>query len=106
MEYYRGGLRSQAILLPMVILTMLVERFYVTTQEDGAREALQHLAGTALVGFCCYVVLCWETVAKLLLAYPESHCFSVALMVLIGRYTGYQLWEPWRFRDLVDPERT
>ncbi len=106
LEYFRIAPRSQTILLPMVILTMLVERFYVTTQEDGAREALQHLAGTALVGFCCYLVLCWETVAKLLLAYPESHCFSVALMVVIGRYTGYQLWEPWRFRDLVDPERT
>ena len=90
----------------MVILTMLVERFYVTTQEDGARAALQHLAGTALVGFCCYLVLRWETVAKLLLAYPESHCFTVALMVLIGRYTGYQLLEPWRFRDFVDVRRT
>ena len=27
----------RAVLLPMVILTMLVERFYITTQEDGTR---------------------------------------------------------------------
>jgi hypothetical protein len=102
LEYGRVSPRSQAVLLPMVILTMLVERFYVTTQEDGTRVALQHLAGTALVGFCCYLVLRWETVAKLLLAYPESHFFTVALLVLIGRYTGYQLLEPWRFRDFAD----
>ena len=86
----------------MVILTMLIERFYVTTQEDGMHVALQHLAATAIVGFFCYLVLCWESVARLLLAYPEAHFFTVALMVLIGRYTGYQLLEPWRFRDFVD----
>lgn len=106
LEYCRVALRSHAVLLPMVILTMLVERFYVTTQEDGAQTALQHLAGTGVVGFCCYLVLCWETVAKLLLAYPECHFFTVALLILIGRYTGYQLLEPLRFRDFAGVQRT
>ncbi|MHB8900123.1 MAG: 7TM domain-containing protein [Thermoguttaceae bacterium] len=102
LAYFRAAPAVQSVLLPMVILTMLVERFYVTTQEDGVHVALQHLAGTALVGFCCYLVLCWDTVAQLLLAYPEAHFFTVASMVLIGRYTGYQLLEPWRFRSFVD----
>ena len=102
LEYFRISPGTQAVLLPMVILTMLVERFYITTQEDGAGIAFQHLAGTLVVGFCCYLVLCWEAVAQLVLAYPEAHCFTVALLVLIGRYTGYQLLEPWRFRDLAD----
>jgi hypothetical protein len=102
LEYFRIAPGTQAVLLPMVILTMLVERFYITTQEDGPGVAFQHLAGTLIVGFCCYLVLCWEAVAQWLLAYPEAHCFTVALLVLIGRYTGYQLFEPWRFRDLAD----
>ncbi len=102
LAYFHVAPSGQAVLLPMVILTMLVERFYLTTQEDGVRVAIQHLAGTAIVGFCCYLVLCWDTVAQLLLAYPEAHCFTVAAMVLIGRYTGYQLFEPWRFRSFVD----
>ncbi|NLX54675.1 MAG: hypothetical protein GXY58_06150 [Planctomycetaceae bacterium] len=102
LEYFRIAPETQAVLLPMAILTMLVERFYMTSQEDGARVALQHLAGTLAVGFCCYLVLCWEAVAQWILAYPEAHCFTVALLVLIGRYTGYQLLEPWRFRDLAN----
>jgi hypothetical protein len=102
LEYFRIAPGTQAVLLPMVILTMLVERFYITTQEDGARVAFQHLAGTFVVSFCCYLVLCWQAVAQLILAYPEGHCFTVALLVLVGRYTGYQLFEPWRFRDLAD----
>jgi hypothetical protein len=102
LEYFRVAPGTHAVLLPMVILTMLVERFYITTQEDGPGVAMQHLAGTAIVGFCCYLILRWGTVAQLLLAYPESHFFTIAAMVLIGRYTGYQLLEPWRFRDFVD----
>ena len=69
---------------------------------SGPSVAFQHLAGTLLVGFCCYLVLCWEAVAHLIVAYPEAHCFTIALLVLIGRYTGYQLLEPWRFRDFAD----
>lgn len=102
LHYLQVAPRSETILLPMVILTMLVERFYLTTQEGGTAAALEHLAGTAVVGFFCYLILRWETVARLLLAYPEAHFFTVAAMVLIGRYTGYQLLEAWRFRDAVD----
>ncbi len=103
LDYYRATPSSQAILLPMVILTMLVERFYVTMQEDGTRGAVQQLAGTAIVGSCCFLVFRWETAARLLLAYPEGHFFTVALLVLLGRYTGYQLLEPLRFRDFAGP---
>jgi hypothetical protein len=100
LQYYRWTPGSNAVLLPMVILTMLIERFYLTTQEDGFRVALQNLIGTMVVGFCCYLVLRWQTVATLFLTYPEAHFFTVALMILIGRYTGYQLFEAWRFRDM------
>ncbi len=105
LAYLQATPGTQAILLPMVILTMLVERFYLTTQEDGVATAVQHLAGTAIVGFCCYLVLCWDAVAELLLLYPEAHFFTVALLVLIGRYTGYQLFEPFRFRHFVDVQQ-
>jgi len=94
---------AETVLLPMVILTMIVERFYVTSQEDGPGVALQLLGGTLLVGVFCYLVLRWEAVGRLFLAYPEAHFFTVAVLVLIGRYTGYQLLELWRFRD-VDAE--
>jgi len=105
LDYCRVAPGVQAVLLPMVILTMLIERFYLTTQEDGAHVAVQHLAGTFVVGVCCYLVFRWEAVAALLLAYPEAHLFTVALLVLIGRYTGYQLFEFWRFRDFSGARR-
>ena len=37
--------------------------------------------------------------------YPELHLFTVAALILLGRYTGYRLTELWRFRDLAGPPR-
>ena len=40
---------TDAVLLPMVILTMLIERFYVTTEEDGLMYTVKLAAGTLMV---------------------------------------------------------
>jgi hypothetical protein len=105
LDYYHLTPSVQAVLLPMVILTMTIERFYVTSEEDSFRFALQLMAGTVIVGFCCYLVLRWETVGHVLLTHPESHLFTVAALVLLGRYTGYRLSELLRFRDLSSARR-
>lgn len=90
-------------MLPMVILTMTIERFYVSTEEDGLHNSVQLLAGTLLVAFCCYLILCSKAVGHVLLNYPEIHLFTVAALILLGRYSGYRLTELWRFRDLTGP---
>jgi len=92
---------TDAVLLPMVILTMTVERFYLTSEEDSPRIALQLLVNTVLVAVCCYMVLRWQTVGRVLLVYPELHLITVAVLILLGRYSGYRLSELFRFRDLV-----
>ena len=90
----------QAVLLPMVILTMTIERFFINMEEDGVPNAFRLLGLTVLVAFCCYLVLRWNSVGQLLLAYPETHLVTIAVLILMGRYTGYRLTELWRFRDL------
>ena len=88
----------------MVIMTMLVERFYVTTEEDNLYFAVQLLIGTLTLAFVVYSLLGWKTVGRTLLFYPELHLFTVAALILVGRYTGYRLTELWRFRDLAGPK--
>ena len=65
---------------------------------------VERLAGTIVVGLVCYLVLRWQLVARLLLIYPELHFFTVAVLIVIGRYTGYQIVELWRFRDMPETE--
>jgi hypothetical protein len=49
------------------------------------------------------MILCWATVGRMLLVHPELHCFTIAALILLGRYSGYRLTELWRFRDLAGP---
>ncbi len=91
----------RAVLLPLVILTVLIERYFVTSEEDGTAFALQLVVGTAVVAACCYMMLGWKEIGSILLIYPELHFFTIAAFIWIGRYSGYRLVELWRFRDMV-----
>jgi hypothetical protein len=101
LDYYRLTPAAQTVLLPMVIMTMTIERFYVSSEEDGLPYALMVLAGTFAVALCCFVVLRWEKLGALLLRFPEGELFIVAALILLGRYTGYRLTDLWRFRDIA-----
>ena len=101
LNYFSPGESAHAVLLPMVILTILIERFFVTAEEDGTGYALQLVLGTVVVAAFCYVILRWQDIGNLVLVYPEVHFLTIAAFILIGRYSGYRLTELWRFRDLA-----
>lgn len=105
LDYLEWTNSAQAVLLPLVILTILIERFHVTAEEDGISFALQLVVGTTIVSAFCYLLLKWNDIGQLLLIYPEAHFFTIAVFILIGRYTGYRLVELWRFRDLVKSDQ-
>ena len=103
MNYFDLAPGGRTVLLPMVILTNLVERFYVTTEEDSIFEAIRLLAGSALMALVIYLLLRWPSLGSLLFNYPELHFFTVVVLILIGRYTGYRLTDLIRYRDLAGP---
>ena len=92
---------ANAVLLPMVILTMMIERFNITAEEDGHPEAFKMLANTLVVAICCLFVLRIKVVGRLMLIFPEVQLLNAAALLLIGRYSGYRLTELWRFRDIA-----
>lgn len=100
-DYMAPASGVRAVLLPLVILTILIERFFVTAEEDGTTFAIQLVVGTFVVAAFCYMILSKEQIGQILLIYPELHLFTIAAFVWIGRYSGYRLVELWRFRDMV-----
>ncbi|MAT72415.1 MAG: hypothetical protein CMJ58_23165 [Planctomycetaceae bacterium] len=104
LDYMNLTPSAQAVLLPMVILTTLTERYYVTSEEDGHAFAVKLSLGTLIVSAMCYAVLSWDAVGEWILAYPEAHLITIAVLMYIGRYTGYRLSELIRFRDFVKNE--
>ena len=87
-------------LLPIVILTMTIERFFIITEEAGLREALRTAVGTAAVSSITYWIINWDPLQLMFFLYPELISAVAAFQVLLGRYTGFRLLELSRFRDL------
>jgi len=87
-------------LLPFVILTMTIERFFVIVEEAGIREGLRTAAGSAAVSVITYQIISWEPLQLTFFVYPELLAGVVAIQILLGRYTGYRLSEIFRFRTL------
>lgn len=100
-EFYSTAPNPQAVILPLVILTGLVEQIYITGEEDSLGYVVKLSAGTTLVALCCYAVLSHVALGRLVLRYPELHLFTMAALIMIGRYAGYRLTELWRFHDLI-----
>jgi len=92
---------ARAVILPLVIMTMMIERFYISSEEDGLRHSLKLLGGTFVVAGCCLALLWWEALGQHVLRFPEAELFVAGALLLIGRYSGYRLSELFRFKDLA-----
>ena len=87
-------------LFPIVILTIAIERFSIVLEEVGAREAVHQGLGTLAVAALAYLVMGLDTVEYLVFVFPELLLVVLAGILIVGRYTGYRLFELLRFREL------
>ena len=88
-------------LLPFVILTMVIERFFVLVEEAGASAGIRTALGSALVSVITYFIISWEPLQLTFFLYPELMAAVSALQILVGQYSGYRLMELFRFRKLI-----
>ena len=91
-------------LLPFVILTMTIERFYVIVEEAGVQKGLQTAAGSAAVAIITHEVIHLDFLQLTFFVYPELLFTVVGFQILLGRYTGYRLSELLRFRAFRRPQ--
>jgi hypothetical protein len=91
-------------LLPIVILTMLIERVYITTSEEGAREALLRAFWSVLVAAAIHPVFRNAHAEYLMFSFPELVLVVMGLLVWIGGYMGYRVSDLLRFRELAAGE--
>lgn len=87
-------------LFPMVIMTMTIERMSIVWEERGAREAMQQGMGSLFVAAIAYLLMNIEELRHFIFVYPETLLFILALVMLLGRYSGYRLTELVRFKAL------
>jgi hypothetical protein len=56
--------------------------------------------GSLLVAILAYLLMQWPVMAHLSFHFPEINLIIVALILMMGNYTGYKLFELRRFRAM------
>jgi transglutaminase-like putative cysteine protease len=102
--YFDPGVDSIVVLLPVVVLTMLVDRIYTIADQRGMRTALIRLFWTVVAAFVSLFVLLQADWSIWLVAYPEIHALTLAVIIIIGLYQGPKLSEVPALSWLHEPE--
>ncbi|SFE24268.1 inactive transglutaminase family protein [Nitrosomonas sp. Nm166] len=85
---------------PMIILSWTIERMSVLWEEDGPREVFIQGSGSLLTAVIAYLFMTNRTIEYLTFNFPELMLVNLALILILGQYTGYRLSELYRFHSL------
>ena len=88
------------VLFPIVILSMLIERFSIAVAEEGWREALSRVVWTVLLVVAIYPAFRNVEIEHVMFSFPELVVCIMGLLVWIGGYTGFRVTDLLRFRLL------
>lgn len=87
---------------PMIIIAWTIERMSILWEEEGPKEVMVQGGGSLLVAVLAYSLMQLSLVGHLTFNFPELNLVALALIMLMGQYTGYKLSELRRFRAMVD----
>ncbi len=86
--------------LPIVILTMWIERITITIEEEGRQEAARRVIWSLVVAAAILPVFQSEHATYLMFTFPELVISVMGLLVWVGGYMGFRLVELLRFRQM------
>lgn len=100
---YRVGLLEglSITFFPMIILSWTIERMSILWEEEGAKEVFVQGGGSLLTAVLVYLAMTSELVRHLTFNFVGLQLIILALILLLGNYTGYRLSELRRFRHLA-----
>jgi len=104
LSYLGFSQNDSVILLPIIILTSLVDRFYRTIEESGITIAIRRLIWTIIITLTCLPIIQFETLGHLLLQYPEAHFTTLALFLLVSTYKGKHFINLPLIKFLAEPD--
>lgn len=87
-EVFNMDIDPRAILLPVVVTTMMIERFFIILGKEGGRAAGYALINSLIVAVFCFGLFTFTPIGAVLLAYPELELLILSGLILTGCYTG------------------
>lgn len=93
---------AKHVLLPIAVMTIMIERFFTITEKEGSRRALAVLGNSIAVAVCCFLIFAYTRVGHSLLRFPELLLVIMAALILVGRYPGRSLLAVLGMQDKED----
>jgi hypothetical protein len=86
---------------PMIITSWTIERMCVLWEEDGPKEVLIQGGGSLLTASLAYLLMVQPIVKHLTFNFPELLLVLLAIIIMIGTYSGFRLLELFRFEPMT-----
>jgi hypothetical protein len=99
---YKMGIQSglAVTFFPMVIIAWTIERLSILWEEEGPHEVLVQGGGSLFTAVIAYFVMSNHFIGHLIFNFPELLLVVLAIILLIGNYSGYRLTELRRFEPM------
>ncbi|WP_049723016.1 UUP1 family membrane protein [Gilvimarinus polysaccharolyticus] len=99
---YRLGFNAGITItfFPMIIIAWTIERMSILWEEEGVREVITQGGGSLLVAVLAYLLMSIDVINHLSFNFPELNLVILALILVMGQYTGYKLSELYRFQSM------
>ncbi|WP_394201862.1 UUP1 family membrane protein [Shewanella waksmanii] len=100
---YKFGLSEGLTItfFPMIILAWTIERMSILWEEEGAKEVFVQGGGSLFVATLAYLAMSASWVQHWVFNFLGIHLVILAMVLLMGQYTGYKLLELRRFKPLA-----
>ncbi|EXJ13021.1 hypothetical protein D791_00364 [Nitrincola nitratireducens] len=76
---------------PMIIIAWTIERMSILWEEEGPREVVTQGGGSLFVAVLAYLLMQLPLSGHLSFNFPELNLIILAIIMLMGQYTGYKL---------------
>lgn len=91
-------------LFPMIILAWTIERMSILWEEDGPMEVVKQGGGSLITATFAFLLMDVYEVRYWMFNFLGLQLIVLALILVVGSYTGYRLFELWRFSPFVDSQ--
>jgi hypothetical protein len=101
---YRMGLNAGLTItfFPMIILSWTIERMSILWEEEGPKEVLIQGGGSLITAVLAYLAMNNPWIRHLTFNFLGVQLILMALILLLGNYTGYRLLELRRFKPITE----
>ncbi|NLW05723.1 MAG: inactive transglutaminase family protein [Pseudomonadaceae bacterium] len=88
-------------LFPMIILAWTIERMSILWEEEGPLEVVKQGGGSLITAIFAFLLMDIYEVRYWMFNFLGLQLVVLALILIVGSYTGYRLLELWRFSPLA-----